>query len=149
MIRYRLQCQSGHEFEAWFRSSAGYDRQARRGEIACPECNVTKVSKAIMAPGLATRAEGPADTKSMVPQEAAKRAEVQREFLALMRKVRHEVESHAEYVGPNFAEEARKIHYDEVEQRGIYGEATSEEARELKEEGIEFLPLPPLPEDQN
>jgi hypothetical protein len=148
MIRYRLQCRNGHEFEAWFRSSAGYDRQARRGEIACPACNATKVSKAIMAPGLASRAEEP-DAGTSGAAEAAKGAVARRELLALMRKVRHEVEQNAEYVGPRFAEEARKIHYDEVEQRGIYGEATAEEARELKEEGIDFTPLPRLPEDQN
>jgi hypothetical protein len=149
MIRYRLQCRDGHEFEAWFRSSSSYDRQVRRGQIACPECNVTKVSKAIMAPGLATRSAETAESNPANAPEGAKHAEARREFLALMRKVRREVETHAEYVGPNFAEEARKIHYEEVEQRGIYGEATSEEARGLKEEGIDFLPLPRLPEDQN
>jgi len=149
MIRYRLQCHNGHEFEAWFRSSTGYDRQARRSEIACPECNATDVSKTIMAPGLAIRTDDTEGTKAANLPEGAKRTEAQREFLALMRKVRREVENRAEYVGPNFAEEARKIHYEEVEQRGIYGEATSEEARELTEEGIEFLPLPRLPEDHN
>jgi hypothetical protein len=102
-----------------------------------------------MAPGLSARTDDRGDAKPAVTPEAAKRAEAQREFLALMRKVRREVENRAEYVGPNFAEEARKIHYEEVEQRGIYGEATSEEARELTEEGIEFLPLPRLPEDHN
>lgn len=149
MIRYRLQCRDGHEFEAWFRSSSSYDRQARRGQIVCPVCNVTKVSKAIMAPGLATRSADAAEANPSSAPQRAKQAEARRELLALMRKVRREVETHAEYVGPNFAEEARKIHYEEVEQRGIYGEATSEEARGLREEGIDFLPLPRLPEDQN
>jgi hypothetical protein len=149
MIRYRLQCRDGHEFEGWFRSSTSYDRQARRGQIACPECNVTEVSKAIMAPGLATRSAEAVEANSTSAPDGAKHAEARRELLALMRKVRREVEAHAEYVGPNFAEEARKIHYEEVEQRGIYGEATSEEARGLTEEGIDFLPLPRLPEDQN
>ena len=150
MIRYRLQCSNGHEFEAWFRSSNSYDRQAKRGQVACPACNVTDVSKAIMAPGLATRSEDASSTKgASVAQEAAKHAEARREFLALMRKVRREVEANADYVGPKFAEEARKIHYEEAERRGIYGEATSEETRALKDEGIDFLPLPRLPEDQN
>jgi hypothetical protein len=150
MIRYRLQCSNGHEFEAWFRSSNSYDRQAKRGQIACPECNATDVSKAIMAPGLATRSEDAGSARdASVAHEAAKHAEARREFLALMRKVRRDVEANADYVGPKFAEEARKIHYEETERRGIYGEATSEEAHALKEEGIDFLPLPRLPEDQN
>jgi hypothetical protein len=102
-----------------------------------------------MAPGLATRTNDTGGAKAANLPEGAKRVEAQREFLTLMRKVRREVETRAEYVGPNFAEEARKIHYEEVEQHGIYGEATSEEARELTEEGIEFLPLPRLPEDHN
>ncbi|HXF53670.1 MAG TPA: DUF1178 family protein [Hyphomicrobiaceae bacterium] len=148
MIRYRLQCNNGHEFEAWFGSSAGYDRQVKRGQIACPECNVTTVSKAIMAPGLATRSEKTGNS-GLPTSEAAKLAEARREFLALMRKVRREVEAIGEYVGPNFAEEARKIHYEEVERRCIYGEATSDEVRDLKDEGIDFLPLPRLPEDHN
>jgi len=164
MIRYRLRCEGGHEFEGWFRNSATYDRQARRREIACPDCGATKVGKAIMAPGISTRSQeravpkkdtAPAEatpesaTTPLANPEAVKRAHAQKELIALMRHVRREVEKSAEYVGPNFASEARKIHYEEAPARGIYGEATLQDAKALKDEGIECMPLPPLPEDHN
>lgn len=167
MIRYRLQCKDGHEFEAWFRASDDYDRQVKRRDVTCPACGSTKVSKALMAPQIApsrskARAErrvqsgeGPGEGRPITPNvpapgsEDARRMEMQRQFLALMHHVRREVEEKAEYVGDRFAEEARKIHYEEAEVRGIYGEATLEEARQLDEEGIEVLPLPRLPDDHN
>jgi hypothetical protein len=163
MIRYRLRCKESHEFEGWFRNSADYDRQARRRLIACPECGATKVGKALMTPGIATRrsrAPAPAAqteakeepktaTTPVANPEAIKRAEVQKELLALMRHVRSEVVKNADYVGSNFASEARKIHYEEAPARGIYGEATVDEAKELRDEGIDCLPLPKLPEDHN
>lgn len=172
MIRYRLKCAKKHEFEAWFGSSAAYDRQEKRGLVECPQCGSVKVSKALMAPGVATRSRrgrdadqraaeqraaeasaGPEQSVA-VPQSAAlvpadPRAEMQRQFLALMREVRKEVVKNSEYVGPKFADEARKIHLKESEARGIWGEATIDEARELNEEGIDCLPLPLLPEDKN
>lgn len=146
MIRYSLQCDHRHEFEAWFKSSEDFDRQAARNLVTCPLCGSTNVSKAIMAPNISVGRSKEGEVK--LANEAAM-AEKRREFLALMRRLRAEVEKNAEYVGPRFAEEARKMHYDEVEKRGIYGEATLEEARELQEEGIEFFPLPRLPEDHN
>lgn len=164
MIRYRLRCHKEHEFEAWFGSSTAYDRQAKRGLVSCPDCGSTKVQKAMMAPGVATRgaaertapvaepveAPVPATMPSPVaPAVAAQHTEMQRQFLTLMRQVRKEVEAKAEYVGPKFSDEARKIHHKEAEARGIWGEATLEEARELSEDGIDCLPLPRLPEDQN
>lgn len=148
MIRYRLSCQKSHEFEAWFKSSTDFDRQSKRKLVRCPECGSSKVTKAMMAPNVATgRAERTEIT--VANSEAAALAEKKRELMALMRKLRSEVEKNAEYVGPRFAEEARKMHYEEVEKRGIYGEASLEEARELHDEGVEFFPLPRLPEDQN
>lgn len=162
MIRYRLQCKDGHEFEAWFRASDDYDRQVKRRDVTCPECGSTKVSKALMAPQIApSRSRGRAERSVQVSErpsareahatmsEDARRMEMQRQFLALMQQVRREVEQKAEYVGDRFAEEARKIHHEEAEARGIYGEATLEEARQLDEEGIEILPLPRLPDDHN
>ncbi|MGB3718942.1 MAG: DUF1178 domain-containing protein [Proteobacteria bacterium] len=146
MIRYSLQCDHSHEFEAWFKSSEDFDKQAARRLVSCPLCGSTNVSKAIMAPNISVGRSKEQEVR--VANEAAM-AEKRREFLALMRRLRAEVEKNAEYVGPRFAEEARKMHYDEVEKRGIYGEATLEEARELQEEGIEFFPLPRLPEDHN
>ncbi|MCL4768475.1 MAG: DUF1178 family protein [Hyphomicrobiaceae bacterium] len=148
MIRYRLQCNKRHEFEAWFKGSADYDRQSRRKLVTCPECGSAKVTKAIMAPNVSASRSKPAEMTVANP-EAAAQADKKRELVALMRQLRSEVEKNAEFVGPRFAEEARKMHYEEVERRGIYGEATQEEARDLHEEGIEFYPLPPLPEDRN
>jgi hypothetical protein len=120
MILYRLRCKRGHEFEAWFAGSAAFDKQEKRGQLSCPNCGTRSVSKALMAPSVAKRS-----------------------------KLRAEIESKSEYVGPRFSEEARKIHYEEAPARGIHGEATADEAKALKEEGIEFYPLPILPEDQN
>ena len=158
MIRYRLQCKKKHEFEAWFGSSAAYDTQAKRGQISCPDCGSTKVSKTLMSPGVATRSSERAPPTPSVParvEEATatpandRQAEMQRQFLAMLQHVRQEVEKNAEYVGPKFADEARKMHHEEVEARSIWGEATLEEARELVEDGIDCLPLPPLPKDKN
>jgi hypothetical protein len=148
MIRYQLQCDKHHEFEAWFKSSADYDRQAKRKLVTCPDCGSAKVQKALMAPNVSTSRAKQAEV-TVANAEATSQAEKKRELLKLLRQLRTEVEKNAEFVGPRFAEEARKMHYDEVEKRGIYGEATLEEARSLIEEGIEFCPLPKLPEDQN
>lgn len=151
MIRYRLNCVAGHEFEAWFGSSAAFDRQVKKRLVSCPACGSLKVEKSIMAPNVGVKGNKKADRAPIKAANAAaadtapSAAEVQ----ALMRRVRQEVESNAEYVGPRFAEEARKIHYAETESRGIYGEASLAEAKSLAEEGIEFMPLPRLPEEQN
>lgn len=169
MIKYSLACRKGHRFDAWFKSSGDYDRQARRGLVTCPDCGSAKVDKAIMAPRVAKRRSAaperapkpvPASppTSSDTPMQAtggavskdqARLAEMQREVFSLMRKVRAEVEKTSDYVGPKFAEEARKIHYRETEPRGIYGEATTAEVKDLLDEGVECYPLPRLPEDQN
>jgi len=158
MIRYRLKCERRHEFEAWFASSVAFDRQARRGQISCPKCGTDKVEKALMAPNIKKstkrkRAEKPAEpaaAQSPPPaQPETHRLAAHGELAAAMRKLRTEIEAKSEYVGPRFSEEARKIHYEEVPARGIYGEATHEEAQALSEEGIDFFPLPPLPEDHN
>jgi hypothetical protein len=158
MIRYRLKCEKRHEFEAWFADSDTFDRQARRREISCPKCGNTRVEKALMAPAIAKRtvkrkraakpAEPAAAQQGMQAPETHRLA-AHGELAAAMRKMRAEVEAKSEYVGPRFPEEARKIHYDEAPARGIYGEATHEEAQALAEEGIDFFPLPPLPEDHN
>lgn len=148
MIRYSLQCHKNHTFEAWFSNSDDFDRQVKRKLVSCPECNSTKVTKALMAPNVAT-SRSKTKHVAIANPEATAEAQKRRELLALMRRLRAEVEKNAEYVGPRFAEEARKMHYEEIEKRGIYGEATLDEARDLHEEGIEFYPLPRLPEDQN
>jgi hypothetical protein len=162
MIRYRLKCEKRHEFEAWFADSSAYDRQAKRREISCPRCGNTRVEKTLMAPAIAKRtvkrkraaksaeaaaASAPAAVQAQGPE--THRLAAHGELAAAMRKMRTEIEAKSEYVGPRFPEEARKIHYDEAPARGIYGEATHEEAQALADEGIEFFPLPPLPEDHN
>src|SRR5258705_5897727 len=132
MIRYRLQCKKGHEFDAWFKSGASYDRQIKRGQVACANCGSLDVSKAIMAPAVS------GGTKSAEVRVANRQATVgadkRAELLALTRRIRAEIEANAENVGPRFADEARKIHYEEAETRGIYGEASLEEAKALQEE---------------
>jgi hypothetical protein len=153
MIRYRLTCKKGHEFEGWFASGAAYDRQAKAAQLSCPTCGSKKISKALMAPSIAKRKRKSAGTAGET-SKAPTPPDVQRlgahgELATAMRKLRAELESKSEYVGKRFPEEARKIHYEEVPARGIHGEATSEEAQALHEEGIEFFPLPLLPEDHN
>jgi len=158
MIRYALNCEHGHAFESWFQNSGAYDKQTKRGLVACPLCGSAKVEKAIMAPRLA-RAE-PATVAPPAPMPPAPAAMPAKAPLAIMSPPEHElrkklkelrdhVTSNADYVGARFPEQARKIHYGEVERRSIYGEASPDEARELYDEGIEFHPLPILPDEFN
>jgi hypothetical protein len=155
MIRYRLQCAAAHEFEGWFRNAEDFDRQAKRKLVVCPSCGSTDVTKALMAPNVVTsksraaraRPTAPPAPLSDAPQRVANSG--QRELLQMMRKLREDVIAKSEYVGARFAEEARKIHNEEVEVRGIYGEATPAEVKELADDGIEIYPLPVLPEDHN
>ena len=155
MIRYRLQCAAKHEFEGWFRNADAFDRQAKRNLVVCPSCGSTEVTKALMSPSVVKSAktsriarEAPTPPAApSVPQRVANSG--QRELLQMMRKLREEVISKSEYVGPRFAEEARKIHNEEVEQRGIYGEASPDEVKDLVDDGVEVYPLPVLPEDRN
>lgn len=128
MIRYSVACERGHEFEGWFPSGEAFDRQAKRRQIACADCGSTKVAKAPMAPSIAGRRH-----------EDAEKARALREQLD---GVRAHVEKNCDYVGPNFAEEARKMHYGEKDRRNIYGESSDDEARELAEEGIAFARIP-------
>ncbi len=159
MIRYTLSCEHGHEFESWFANSAAYDKQAKRGLVTCPLCNSAKVEKAIMAPSLSSRlartdVAEPAPPPSASPAAPAKNpvammSPPERELRQKLKELRDHVTKNANYVGAKFPEEARKIHYGETEQRSIYGEASPEDAKALHEEGIEFHPLPMLPDDQN
>jgi hypothetical protein len=147
MIKYALTCGCGHAFEGWFKSSAAFDRQARRKLVACPRCGGSDIRKAPMAPRIAGRRKG-AETPlpEAVPTE---RERARRQMVEVMRELKREVEAKAEYVGADFAEEARRIHYDEARARGIYGEASRQDAQELIEEGIMVVPLPILPEEHN
>ncbi len=132
MIVYNLRCADSHEFEGWFKDGAAFDAQAVAGKLVCPVCNSRKIEKAIMAPAVS----GTKKADLSAPEEMRK----MRQFMTGLRKY---VQDNAEYVGPRFAEEARKIHYGETEERQIYGESTVKEAVELVEEGIDVAPLPP------
>ncbi len=159
MIVYRLKCQEGHEFDAWFRDSKAYDGQADAGLIACAVCGGHDVKKAPMAPNITAsrdKARAPAPTPAAAqttgdgPQKApSSPAEILDKMHALARSLRDTVESEFEHVGKRFAEEARLIHYGEAEARGIYGEASSNEVRDLVEEGIAVAPLPDPPDKAN
>lgn len=141
MIRFGLICDKEHEFEAWFRNGDDFEQQNSRKLVSCPHCNSTNVSKALMAPAISSGRE----RKQLANALSEEQKNALEQIKALARKVRE----NAEYVGDRFAEEARKIHFGETETRGIYGEATPDEARSLIEDGVEFLPLPTLPEDAN
>ena len=160
MIKYSVQCQKGHGFEAWFQNSDAFDKQAKRGLVVCPDGGSVKVTKALMAPNVSakTRKKGSAPGAGIVRDDAGASASqrvatpdvaMPPEMAELMRKIRREVVEKAEYVGPKFAEEARKMHFDEAPERGIYGEASLDEVKALHEDGIGVLPLPVLPEDRN
>jgi hypothetical protein len=157
MIRYTLQCDNDHTFESWFAGSSAYDKQAKRGLIACPICNSPKVEKAIMAPRLGRsepataepQAPSPAATPPAPPAPVAMTSPMEQELRTKLKELREHIVKNADYVGRGFPEQARKIHYGETEHRSIYGEATPEEAKELHEEGVAFHPLPVLPDEFN
>ena len=167
MIRYALVCAKGHDFESWFPNSAAFDKQAKRGLVSCPHCGETKVEKALMAPTLAgtrkrARAavpEAPAPyapaPEAPAPVGAEQKAPVamvspqEREFRAKLKELREHLTKNSDYVGAKFPEEARKMHYGEQDHRSIYGEASPQEAKDLHDEGIEFHPLPVLPDERN
>ena len=145
MIRFVLACAAGHGFEGWFANSEAFETQKAGGALACPVCGAADVNKALMTPALSTSRKR---DSVRVAAHAAQLPE-ENEVIAKVRQIRKQLTESADYVGDRFAEEARRIHYDEVEKRGIYGEATSDEVRALTDEGIEFHALPVLPEDHN
>ncbi len=169
MIRYALRCERGHTFESWFQDSAAFDAQVKRKLVSCPACESVKVEKAIMAPRVVAkkgrdkgreRAE-PATAVPEAPTPAPTPAEIpaatptpllmaqERELRAKLKELRDHIVKNADNVGERFPNEARKMHYGDIEHRPIYGEASPEEARELVDEGIDVSPLPVLPDDRN
>lgn len=131
MISFNLRCAKDHEFEGWFKDSASFDTQIAQKKIDCPVCGSRKVEKALSRPNISSgRTQG------------AAQAEAARKMRDTLREFRRKVESTHEHVGERFAEEARKIHYGETEARGIYGEATGEEAQSLADEGIAVAQIP-------
>jgi hypothetical protein len=156
MIRYNLRCERDHVFESWFQSSSAYEVQEKRKLVNCPVCGSAKVERAIMAPQIVSKkrrdvvvpapaavpeAAAPASTSLMMAQE--------RELRAKLKELRDHIVKNADNVGERFPNEARKMHYGDIEHRPIYGEASPEEARSLIEEGVEVSPLPVLPDDRN
>ena len=165
MIRYSLQCEQGHAFESWFQSSSAYESQEKRRLVNCPICGSAKVERAIMAPRIVSRskrqdraeaapaaapvpspstevtAPAPTSTPLLMAQE--------RELRAKLKELRDHIVKNADNVGERFPNEARKMHYGDIEHRPIYGEASPDEARALIDEGVEVSPLPVLPEDRN
>ena len=138
MILYELKCSNRHQFEAWFRDGLSFDKQSKSGEVECPVCSDTSVMKAPMAPAVTT-----SNRKKVHGQQDQKRANlVAKEILKAVGKVQKHVEENCDYVGERFAEEAKAIHYGESQDRGIYGEATDEEAVELNEENIPVYKVP-------
>jgi hypothetical protein len=163
MIRYTLICEKRHEFESWFVNSGAYDKQARRGLVTCPVCGSKNVEKALMAPRLG-RVDAPSSREAVEAQPSSTDAAPaaakpstplamispqEQEFRRKLRELRDHLVKNAENVGPRFPEEARKMHYGEAKHRSIYGVASPKDAQALHEEGIEFSPLPVLPDEHN
>jgi hypothetical protein len=171
MIRYSLRCERGHAFESWFQSSSAYESQEKRKLVNCPACGSAKVERAIMAPQIVSnkgrdKAPVPTESADAPATEAAQgsgQGSVQgltqgstpllmaqeRELRAKLKELRDHIVKNADNVGGKFPNEARKMHYGDIEHRPIYGEASPDEARALIEEGVEVSPLPVLPDDRN
>ena len=134
MIRYALACCGGHEFEGWFSTSSDYDEQSQRGLVACPVCDTREVKKQIMAPAIAGRGRESSEPEARHSM-----------MMEAMGRLRAHVTETFDYVGPRFADEARAIHEGRSEERGIYGEASPAEVRDLVTDGVPVAPLPPEP----
>lgn len=150
MIVYDLKCGKGHVFEVWFGASSDYEQQKKKGLLECPYCGDGAIEKALMAPNVSAKSNQKADQPQKPGQPASNSVgapgehspEQIKEMLAKLAEMQRQVEESFDYVGDDFAEEARKIHFGETEERPIYGEVNLQEAKELKEEGIDVMPLP-------
>ena len=159
MIRYNLRCDRSHTFESWFQSSSAYESQEKRKLVSCPSCGSVKVERAIMAPQIVSKKgreiAAPAPAESAAPAEVATTESTpllmaqERELRAKLKELRDHITKNADNVGERFPNEARKMHYGDIEHRPIYGEASPDEARALIDEGVEVSPLPVLPDDRN
>lgn len=141
MIHYTLVCESEHKFDGWFRNAEAFDEQNGRGIVTCPVCSSSSVAKALMAPSVSRASSDKVAVSVGHPQQARLRE--------LLKALRDKVTAEADYVGDRFADEARKIHFGEVDPHGIYGEASREDVASLLEDGIDVMPLPQLPDERN
>jgi hypothetical protein len=157
MIRYNLRCDCGHAFESWFQNSSAYESQEKRKLVSCPSCGSVKVERAIMAPQIVSKngRDTAAPSSAAAPTEVAAPASTplmmaqERELRVKLKELRDHIVKNADNVGERFPNEARKMHYGDIEHRPIYGEASPDEARSLIDEGVEVSPLPVLPDDRN
>lgn len=177
MIRYALTCDFTHEFEGWFRNSDDFSAQTDRKLISCPVCGSTDIRKKLMAPAVSTsrakqrlvesdpaaRMPVPSGAESGVPAPVAAGTDAQviqqaalmpqdvrqKEVIEALKTLRKRMVEASDYVGKDFPEEARRMHYGETEERNIYGESSLEDAKALLDEGIDILPLPVLPDEKN
>jgi hypothetical protein len=135
MIKFTLRCAEDHRFDSWFQSAAAFDKLQAAGMVTCGLCGSSQVEKALMAPSLLSphNPDAPPLTAARHPAEQA------------LAEFRRRLEAHSDYVGLNFASEARDMHHGLIPERSIYGEACLEEARQLIEEGVPVAPLPFLP----
>ena len=152
MIHYELRCSEDHAFDGWFKDSTAYERLAKRGMVECPHCGDTKIERALMRPAVPKKGNAVAPVPTPAPQPPAPQQQaamtggpMPAQMRAVLQKMRAEVEKHCDYVGPQFAEEARKMHRGESDKRGIYGETSPEQAEALAEEGIEISRIPWVP----
>jgi hypothetical protein len=157
MIHYTLRCDRGHAFESWFQSSSAYEAQEKRKLVNCPTCGSAKVERAIMAPQIVSKkgregsvpAPAAAATETATPVSTPLLMAQERELRAKLKELRDHIVKNADNVGDRFPNEARKMHYGDIEHRPIYGEASPDEARALVDEGVDVAPLPVLPNDRN
>lgn len=151
MILYDLVCHKDHGFEVWFRDATACSEQLAAKAVRCPTCGSKKVSKALMAPNVASKTtetpRGDGAKAAALPSKAAMETDEAGKLRRALVELRAKIERDFDHVGPQFAEEARKIHYGETEHRNIYGETTPKEAEDLVEEGIEISRVPWLPKD--
>jgi hypothetical protein len=141
MILFELRCAQDHQFEGWFPSGAAYEAQLAKRELSCPLCGDREIDKAVMAPRIGKAGEPIAE-----PTPATRKA---LNAKAVLQELRKKIEANCDYVGPGFAEEARRIHYGEAEERGIYGEASDEQAQGLHDEGIAVARVPWVPRNDS
>lgn len=165
MIHYQLRCKAGHEFDGWFKDSEGFEAQSEAGLVACPNCGTSMVTRALMAPAIARKnrqipeivaeppsapdAESPAAAPAEPALPQATGGAIPDAVRGALQKLRAEVEKNCDYVGSDFAEEARRIHYGEAAPRGIYGESSEEDVEALAEDGIPFARIPWVPRNDS